>query len=232
MLLKVLVVLAVLSPLQTEDPLAAYRAAAIERWEVDIQALEKLDQQQQDPAHAVLFLGSSSIRRWDSIAKDMAPYPVIQRGYGGAKYSDLAVFIERLLGSHQFDAVAIFVGNDIAGKKEDKTADEVLRLIKIVVAKIHEKKADAPIFLIAVTPTISRFAAWGKIKQVNSLMESYSQSEKLVHYIGTAEHFLDSANKPIDKYFVADKLHLNSDGYRVWSGIIKQAFDKVLSHNR
>ncbi len=228
MLIKILLVLAVLSPLQTADPLADYRAAAIERWEADIRALEKLDQQQQDPAHAVLFLGSSSIRRWESIAKDMAPYPVSQRGYGGAKYSDLAVFTERLLGTHQFDAVAVFVGNDIVGKKEDKTPEEVLRLVKIVVGKIHEKKTDAPVFLIAITPTSSRFAAWDKIQQVNSLLESYSQAEKLVHYIGTAEHFLDSANKPIDKYFVEDKLHLNQEGYKVWSGIIKRAFDKVL----
>ncbi len=228
MILQLLLSFAVLTPLQSADPLAQYRAAAIERWEADIQALERLDQQQEDPEHAVLFIGSSSIRRWDGIVQDLAPYSVIQRGYGGAKFSDLAVFADRLLGTHKFDAVAIFVGNDIAGKSDDKSPEEVLRLVKIVVASIHKKNPDAFVFLIAVTPTSSRFAVWDRIKQVNALMASYSQNDKLVHYVDTAEHFLDSSGKPNDKYFLDDNLHLNPQGYQVWAAVIKTALDKVL----
>jgi lysophospholipase L1-like esterase len=162
----------------------------------------------------------------------MAPYPVIQRGYGGAKFSDLAVFIDRLVRPHRFDAVVIFVGNDISGNKDDKSPAEVLRLIQIIVGKIREHNDAAPIFLIAVTPTSSRFAAWEKIKQLNSAIDGYCQKTDGVHYIDTVDRYLDEAGKPIDSYFVADKLHQNQAGYEVWSEIIKGALRQVLAEPR
>ncbi len=76
--------------------LESYRVAAVDRWEEEIEKLEQRDANEEDPADAILFIGSSSIRRWDEIAVDMAPYRTIRRGYGGSKYSDVAVFAERL----------------------------------------------------------------------------------------------------------------------------------------
>lgn len=228
MLFQLLTVLTILAPLQTEDPVAKYRQAAIARWEQEIQALEKLDRQQPDPAHGVLFLGSSSIRRWDTIVQDMAPYPVIQRGYGGAQFSDLAVFVERLVKPHQFDAAAIFVANDITGKADDKSPTEVMRLVKHIVAEVRDHQPSAAVFLIAVTPTRSRFQAWDDIQQLNTALDKYCQSQDYLHFIDTADQFLDSSGEPIDKYFVEDQLHLNREGYQVWSRIIKQAFNEVL----
>jgi len=238
MILQLWLALCVLTPIPnqasatTQDPVAEYRAAAIARWEEEIQALEKLDRETPDPERAVLFLGSSSIRRWDTIAQDMAPYPVIQRGYGGAKFSDLAVFIDRLVRPHNFQAAVVFVGNDITGNKDDKSVEEVLRLIKIIIAKIGEHKDSAPIFLIAVTPTSSRFAAWEKIKQLNSAMDDYCQKTPGVHFIDTVDRYLDKQGKPIDSYFVADKLHQNQAGYQVWSEIIKSSLGQVLPEPR
>ncbi|MCK4683706.1 MAG: hypothetical protein KAT44_02010, partial [Pirellulales bacterium] len=82
------------------DFLSQYWDEAVKRWSHDIEVLEQKDIDQRDPKDAILFIGSSSIRRWESIETDMAPYQVVQRGYGGAKYSDLAVFSKRLIHPH------------------------------------------------------------------------------------------------------------------------------------
>jgi hypothetical protein len=37
------------------------------------------------PSGALLFVGSSSIRRWTDLSEHMAPIPVINRGFGGSK---------------------------------------------------------------------------------------------------------------------------------------------------
>lgn len=214
---------------QEHDELAKYRQQALEKWEKDIQALEQLDKTQTDPENAILFLGSSSIRRWESIAEDMAPWAVIRRGYGGARFSDLAVFAKRLADPHQFDAVAIFVGNDISGGEQDKQPEEVLRLIKITVAEIRQQHPTQPIFLIAITPTSSRFDVWDQIRQVNQLMADYCSQHETLHYIDTAKHFLDSQGHPNDSLFVDDHLHLNSAGYQLWARLIKRELSKVLS---
>lgn len=147
------------------DPLAQYRAEATKKWEAEIVKLEQSDRSQPDPKDAILFIGSSSIRMWTSLPSDIAPRKTINRGYGGAKFSDLAVYIDRIVNPHEFKALVIFVGNDIVGKPEDKSPAEVARLFKHVVGQVRKKHATQPIFLIAVTPTPSRFKAWPEIQQ-------------------------------------------------------------------
>ena len=39
----------------------------MKRWSQDIETLEQRDVVQRDPEDAILFIGSSSIRRWDTI---------------------------------------------------------------------------------------------------------------------------------------------------------------------
>ncbi len=211
------------------DPLSQYRKQSQDKWEAEIVKLEKLDQQQPDPRDPVLFIGSSSIRLWKSLAEDMAPRTVINRGYGGAKFSDLAVYVDRLVQPHEFQAVVIFVANDIVGKEEDKTVMEVARLFKYVVARVRAKSATAPIFLIAITPTPSRFKAWPQIREANEALEAACKAEPLLHFIATEKHYLDGEGKPIPKYFVEDMLHQNNDGYSLWARIVRESLDKVLT---
>ena len=95
------------------------------KWGKDILDFEQQDKLEKDPGNAILFAGSSSIRLWSTLKEDVAPYPVIQRGFGGSKFSDLAVFAERIIYPHQFRALVIFEANDITGSTADKTPAEV-----------------------------------------------------------------------------------------------------------
>ncbi len=211
------------------DPLAAYRNAALEKWEKEIQKLEQLDLKESDPDKAILFIGSSSIRRWESMATDLQPWPTIRRGYGGAKFSDLAVFVDRLVNPHQFQALVIFVGNDITGSDADKTPDEVLRLFQYVVGRVRIEHTSQPIFLIGVTPNSKRFHAWNRVQEMHTLVKKYIAQDDSLHFIETASSFLGSDGRPRDELFVEDKLHLNSQGYELWAAIIKSELAKVLT---
>jgi hypothetical protein len=205
----------------------AHRAAAIEKWEKDIAELETLDKETADPEQAILFLGSSSIRRWETMAEDLSPWPTIRRGYGGAKFSDLAVFTRRLVQPHQPAAIAIFVANDISGKEQDKTPEEVLQLVQFVASEVREVAAKTPLFFFEITPTSSRFHVWNEIKQANALIQEYCEKTDNTYFIATAEHFLING-QPNDALFVEDKLHLNADGYQLWAKIVKQRFGETL----
>lgn len=213
---------------QASDPVAEYRDEAMKKWDEDIRQLEKLDATEKDPEHALLFIGSSSIRLWETIAEDMAPWPVIRRGYGGARFSDLAVFIRRLVDPHQFDALVIFVANDIRGREDDKTPAEVLRLARYCVDEVRKKHPSEPIFFIAITPTSSRFSVWDQIQEVNRLIADYCEKTDGLFFIDTARHYLDATGQPRDELFRDDKLHLNREGYRLWGRLIREAVGKVL----
>ena len=203
------------------------RAAAIERWGDEIKKLEALDAQEPDPQDAVLFVGSSSIRRWDDIEIDMAPYHPIRRGYGGAKYSDVAVFAARLLQPHQYRALVLFVGNDVTGKPDDPEPGQVERWVRSIISVSHEHQPQSPVFLIEVTPTEKRFAAWPRIRAVNASLREVALSTPDTYFIATAGQFLDPKGHPRDEFFVDDRLHLNGAGYDLWSELIRRRLDEV-----
>ncbi|OUW76974.1 MAG: hypothetical protein CBD74_12630 [Saprospirales bacterium TMED214] len=207
--------------------LARYRKKAIDKWEKDIKKLEARDAAESDPEDAIMFIGSSSIRRWSDIATDMAPFRTIERGYGGAKYSDVAIFAKRLLHPHEYRALAIFVGNDVQGKPEDHTPDQVEELVRYIVSVSNSHQADAPVFLIEVTPTSKRYSAWPAIRKVNARLREIALSTPNTHFIATAEHYLDPEGKPRDELFVGDRLHLNEAGYDQWANLIRRSISET-----
>ena len=204
-----------------------YQAAAA-GWEPDIQKLEALDKTQQDPADGILFIGSSSIRLWKTIDEDVAPYPAIQRGYGGAKFSDLVVYARRIIEPHQYRAMAVFVANDITGSKDDKTPAEVLKMWQYIVKVSQKHQPEAPVFFIEITPTNSRWKVWPQIQQTNKLIRAYCESHKNLYFIPTASQYLGSDGKPRAALFIQDQLHQNRDGYLIWGRLIREAFDQHL----
>jgi hypothetical protein len=206
-----------------------YRVAAVERWESEIAKLEAKDKREEHPDNSILFVGSSSIRRWEVIAADMSPYHPIQRGYGGAKWSDVAVFAERLISPHTFRAVVFFVGNDISGRAADKSPEEVAALFAYVLGKVREHDARAAVFYVAVTPTASRFGVWPEIRAANTAVRAVCEREDDTYFIGTESIFLDTTGKPRPELFVQDALHLNRDGYIRWAAAIKSHLDTVLN---
>lgn len=214
--------------MNVEALLAPHRQTATDKWEKEMVKFDKLNSTEAAPKDAVLFVGSSSIRRWENLVGDMQPYAAVQRGYGGAKFSDVAVYAERLLHPHKYRAVVFFVGNDVAGKPTDKTPDEVEALVRYIVGVSHKHQSDAPVFLIEVTPTSSRFDVWPKIRQVNARLREISLSTPNTYFIPTASNYLSPTGEPLDELFVGDKLHLNEDGYRLWTELIRRRLDDVL----
>lgn len=213
-------------------PLSKYKELPeVQAWENDIEKFEQLDISKSYPSDAILFAGSSSIRLWTTIGKDMLPYNVIQRGYGGAKLSDFVVYADRIIYPHPCQAIVIFIGNDISGNDNDKSPLEVSQLFKKSLYIIHKKFADTPVFWISITPTPARWHVWPEIKEANEMIKEICGKNKNTYYIDTEKYFLNKSGLPRSELFVEDKLHLNSDGYAIWSGIIKNELNKVLVNN-
>ena len=211
------------SPLRIYNDLPEVKA-----WEPEIEKLTAPGQTEQYSDDAVIFAGSSSIRLWKTLAEDMKPYNVIQRGYGGAKLSDYAVYAGKIFSPLPGRALVLFIANDITGSEKDKSPEEVKKLFLNVVKTFRKNHPGAPVFWIQITPTTSRWKAWPKIKEANELIRQTCEKGNNLYFIQTDQAFLNEKGTPRDEYFVADKLHLNQDGYRIWTEIIKKELDKVL----
>jgi len=205
-----------------------YTAEATKNWEKDILKFEQQDKSEKDPANAILFAGSSSIRLWSTLKEDVAPYPVIQRGFGGSKFSDLAVYAKRIIYPHQFKALVIFEANDITGSKTDKTPAEVDKLFRNIVKTVRKKYADQPIFLFEITPTKSRWAVWPTVKQTNQMLKETCSKLHNTYFIETASAYLNKDGVPRNELFIKDMLHQNHEGYIIWGDLAKKKLDEVL----
>lgn len=197
----------------------------------EIEAFEKLDETRVYPDDAILFIGSSSIRLWKTLEEDMKPFNVIQRGYGGAHFRDMVFFTERILADHKLSMLVCFVANDISGSSRDGTPKEVLGLFKLFVKQVREKHPTIPILQIAVTPTKSRWKHWDKINQVNKLIKAYCEKKENLYFVNTVPVYLDKVGQPKPEWFVSDQLHLNTEGYEVWNGLIKFKIERVKALN-
>jgi hypothetical protein len=197
-------------------------------WENDIQKFEQLDKSDIYPEDAILFAGSSSIRLWSTLEKDMAPYPVIQRGYGGSKLSDFVVYAHRIFDPHPCKAIVIFIANDISGGDNDKRPKEVAGLFRNLLKTIRKTHPDTPVFWIAITPSPSRWKVWPQIKEANDLIKNFCNKKDNTYFISTDYAFLNESGQPDIEFFRADRLHLTEKGYAIWTEIIKNELKKVV----
>jgi hypothetical protein len=198
-------------------------------WEPDIQKFEQLDKSESYPKESILFAGSSSIRLWSTLGKDMAPYPIIQRGFGGSRISDVVVYAHRIFDPHPCKAIVIFIANDITGSDQDKSPEEVATLFRVLLKTIRETHHETPVFWIETTPTGSRWKVWPQVQEMNKLVQKVCLSQKNTYFIDTDYAFLNVNGLPNDELFREDKLHLSDKGYAIWTEIIKKELNKVVA---
>jgi lysophospholipase L1-like esterase len=202
----------------------------VPKYEKEIAAFEQLDNTEKYADNAILFVGSSSIRLWSTLKEDIAPYPVIQRGFGGSRTPDVVYYLKRIAYPHQFSAVVIFVANDITGSSNDLAPKETQKNYREMVRIIRAKYRLQPIFIIEITPSQSRWKYWQQIQQTNALLKKLCNKEKNLHFIETARNFLNENSEPRNELFRDDHLHLNREGYLVWGRLIKPELDKIMSN--
>ncbi|MEZ6193051.1 MAG: GDSL-type esterase/lipase family protein [Phycisphaerales bacterium] len=186
------------------------------------------------PANAVLFIGSSSIRLWDSLHEDFPQYDVIQRGFGGSRFTDANLFIDKIVTPYAPAAIVVFEGtNDIAG---GRTAKQVFSDYKTFVKLIRKGEREngrvsAPILFIGITPVESRWKHWPDMKQVNEWVRDYAQKHDNLYYIDTPTPILATAPEPggppSRDLFRKDLLHMNPNGYAIWVKVITPELEAV-----
>jgi len=188
--------------------------AVTNKWEKDIAAFERADLCQPPPANAVLFVGSSSIRMWNTLSNDFPGVPLIQRGFGGSELSDTIHFAPRIIFPYAPRLIVVYAGdNDIAN---GKSAQKVFSDFKTMVEKVKQRLPGTRVAYLAIKPSIARWKLIEQIKTANSLIENWSRQDPQLAYIDIATPMLGTDGKPRPELFLADGLHLTPAGYKVW----------------
>lgn len=217
---------------QVEAPRAAAAAGQpsdhFSIWQTAIQDFEAADRVNPPAKNGILFIGSSSIRLWENLERDMAPLPVIKRGFGGSKIRDAAVYSNRIVTNYKPKIVILFSGtNDLAGNELDKKPTDILNGFMTFVTKVRQDLPDVLIYNISITPTPARINMLAEVQATNALIKNYCESEEKLFYFDLADQFLTKNGQARKELFIEDGLHLNDAGYKVWLDEMKPVLEKA-----
>jgi lysophospholipase L1-like esterase len=189
------------------------------RFAQEISHFETWDGKNSFPAHAVLFVGSSSIRLW--MTHEFFPeLTVINRGFGGAHISDVIHFASQTILRYRPKLIVFYCGdNDIAA---GKNPDQVLNDLKSLVDLIAKNLEKTQLIYISIKPSLSRWEFWAKMEETNKLISEYSKINESVHYLDIAQPMLEEDGKPNAHLFIEDGLHLNENGYELWNKLLSE----------
>jgi lysophospholipase L1-like esterase len=188
-------------------------------WDREINAFVARDRTNPPPSHGVLFIGSSTIRFWTSLATDFPGVPVINRGFGGSEIKDSTHFADQIL--FPYAPRAIFFragGNDIA---DGEAPENVFQDFQAFVTTVHARLPDADIYFISWSPTPLRWANRDKEATLNRLVKDYAEHTPHLFYIEADQFVLGVDGKPRPELYRADRLHFDAAGYKLLAARVR-----------
>ena len=184
------------------------------RWEPEIAAFEAADREQAPPRGAVLFLGSSSIRLWETLAEDFPGIATIRRGFGGSQLADATHHAGRIVLPYEPATIVLYAGdNDLwAGA----TPQQVLADFERFVAVVHGRLPETRILFLAIKPSTARWSMIDRIRETNALVRERASRDPRLGYVDVFTPMLGADGLPRSELLVEDGLHLSAAGYALW----------------
>jgi lysophospholipase L1-like esterase len=188
----------------------------------EIAAFEAADRELPPPDRPIVFVGSSSIRLWDTLAEDFAPLPVINRGFGGSQLWHVNHWVERAVLRYRPRAVVLYAGDNDLDERTGKRAEDVVRDFETFVERVHAEVPDARVYYLAIKPSRLRWARWPEMLRANEAIAALCAGDPRLAFLDTATPMLATGEPPSRALFAFDGLHLSAEGYALWTRVVKQ----------
>ena len=193
-------------------------ASPFAKWEKEIAALEAKDPVSAETKGGIVFVGSSSIKKWTTLAPDFPQHRVFNHGFGGSQLADSVYFAERIVLPYEPRFIVVYAGgNDLnAGKKPE----QIFEAFRAFVEKVRAKLPQTGIAYISIAPNPKRWAQLERVKAANALIADYIKGQPSLRFIDVYPRMLGTDGLPLPNIFVADRLHMNAEGYKLWTEIV------------
>jgi lysophospholipase L1-like esterase len=194
-------------------------AQTAERWDATIQKFEDQDKVSPPPQNGIVFIGASSIVRWN--LPEYFPElgaKAINRGFGGSQSVDAVRYVERIVVPYHPRVVVYYAGdNDV---EANVPAQEIAHQFELFDQKVHRALPQTKIIFISIKPSIRRWKWIDTIRSANAMAKAYCAKEKHLAFMDIEQSMLGADGKPNPDLLVADGLHMTPAGYRIWTAAL------------
>jgi len=188
-----------------------------------LKIMEQADRLKPPAAGGILFLGSSTIDRWKTLAGDFPGLPVVQRGIGGCTLEQVAGFARRLAAPFKPATVVLYAGeNDLAGKS---TPPKVLDAFKRTISELRAVAPQARIIFLSIKPSPKRATKHDAFTEANQLIAAACPAQR-VDFVDINPALHDAAGEIDKTLFVRDLIHLNPQGYAKLAVVLRPLLAK------
>jgi len=197
---------------------------SLENNQKDIADFARRDAVQMPAPDGIVLTGSSSFKLWKNAVQDLAPLPIVNRGFGGSTLPEVIYYIDETVLRYQPKTVVTYCENDMfqdKTKTPEQTRDSYVEFTRLV----REKLPDVQMYFVSLKPSPSRWARRAEVIRVNQLIEDFTKKDKNHGYIDVWTTMLKNG-RPDSGIYLKDSLHMNTEGYRRWTEVIKPVLSK------
>ena len=174
-----------------------------DRWESTIKKFEEADKVTPPPQNAIVFIGASSIVRWNlpesfpELGKQ-----AINRGFGGSLASDSTRYADRVVIPYKPRTVVFYAGdNDV---EANHTPEQIAGDFTAFEQKVHTALPATEIIFISIKPSIRRWPWIEQIKGANALVRQYCASHPHLAFVDIVPQMIGADGKPRKELLVED----------------------------
>lgn len=186
----------------------------------EIQEFKNQDKLNPPPANAILFVGSSSFKKWTDVSNYFPGYTILNRGFGGSTLPDIIFYVPEIIIPYHPKQVVIYCGDNDLASSDAVTADTVFERFRVLFELIRTNLPGENILFISIKPSPSRIRLKEKMEKANLLIQTYISLQQHAGFVDVYHKMLNPDGSVMTDIFLEDNLHMNAKGYAIWQKVI------------
>jgi len=170
----------------------------------------------------ILFVGSSSFTLWKDVQQYFPQHPIINRGFGGSTLLDVTRYEADIIFPYKPKQIVIYCGENDIANDSTVTGAVVFERFKKLYDDIRLNLGKVPIVYVSMKPSPSRWHLREKQTDGNERIRKFLRKKKRrAVFVDVWPGMLGADGKPREELYIADKLHMNAQGYIIWQKLLE-----------
>ncbi|MBC8136116.1 MAG: hypothetical protein H8F28_09545 [Fibrella sp.] len=193
-----------------------------------IAAFAKTDRATPPVTGGILFVGSSIFREWTRLGEQMAPLPVTNRAFGGARTWEVLHYADEIVFPYAPRIIVYYCGsNDI---NAGETAEAIAERIRQFSTRVAERLPDTKVYFVSSFRSPQKRDRWNVVDATNRLVRDHAAQTKNRAFLDANPLVFDKHGQPRIELYREDGLHYKDAFYEELATLIKPMLDEEWRH--